>query len=149
MSSPYQCDTIKESSACIVESNIANKINEKETPKSTNKPIQLEILNFKTYEDKLNKIEKMIHENTRDINRFEILIQEKLNTHNFQCQQKQENELYNMLKKWLMKQIFICINGSEVQGVLTEINRECLTLVVLESIYIIPLQRIDFVKMNV
>jgi len=149
MSSPYQCDTTNRSNDCTVESNIENIIKETENQQSPNIPIQLEILNFKTYENKLDKIEEMIQENKRNINRFEILIQDKLKYDNCQCNKKQENQLYNMLKKWLMKQISICINGFDVQGVLTEINKECLTLVVSESIYIIPLHRIDFVKLNV
>ena len=77
------------------------------------------------------------------------MIQDKLKNDNCYCEEKQENQFYNTLKKWVMKQISICINGFDIQGVLTEISKDCLTLVVLESIYIIPLQRIDFVKLNV
>lgn len=149
MSPPYHCDSIKESDADPDELIIKSKVREKESQKSTNIPIQLEILNFKDYENKLDKIEKMIHENKREINKFEVFIRDQFKPDNCQCKEKQENQLYNMLKKWLMKQMLICINGFDVQGVLTEINKECLTLVVSESIYIIPLQRIDFVKLNV
>jgi len=149
MSYPYQCDTIKESNDYIVEPATQNKIKEKGSQKSINMPIQLEILNLKDYENKLDKIVKMIQENKKEINKFEIMIQDKLKNDNCYCEEKQENQFYNTLKKWVMKQISICINGFDIQGVLTEISKDCLTLVVLESIYIIPLQRIDFVKLNV
>ena len=139
MSHPYYQDTVKKSNTTTEEIDL----------NSPNTPIQLEILNFKNYGNKLEKIEKMIQANKNEIRELQILVQEKHKADNSMYEEEQKIQFYSMLGEWLLKQVYICVNGLNIQGVLTQISRHCLTLVASESIYIIPLNRIDFVKLNV
>ncbi|NLI59938.1 MAG: hypothetical protein GX375_00720 [Clostridiales bacterium] len=156
MSSPHAYDKKVKSNNNVHQSTIDKGSNEQGPNKLIESPTQSTLFDHKKYDDKLEKIVQMVQTNENEIRKAVLLIESLEDTCKKQgtilnSVQTQKKQFHDLLMKWLLKQVTIGVNDFHIQGVLTEISseHEYLTLVLAEYIYIIPFEKIHFIKLNV
>lgn len=106
-------------------------------------------LDIEKYEKEISMLNKKIEEHSNTLYHIKSYISDlnKLKTEN-NAEEYIAEYIYNILKDYLLKRIFIQVNGSDIQGILTEITPMYIKLIEDEYIVVVPLTKIDFVKFS-
>ena len=105
--------------------------------------------NIKKLEEKINILNQKLEQNNNTLYQLESYIIDLKNDQKTEYNTGQYNTypLYDILKDWLLKRMIMHINGSCIEGVLTEIRPDYVKLVEAEHIVVTPLSRIDLIKL--
>lgn len=130
----------------VIQTQFSNEDEGEKEQKQTN--VEDKLPTVKKLEEEINVLNKKIEKNSDILDKIEsyIVYLNKLKEENVIEQSKTE-PLYKIFEDWLLQRVIIHVNGCDIQGVLTEISHEYIKLVESEHIVVIPINKIDFIKL--
>lgn len=91
------------------------------------------------------KLESQLEQLKKAFAQLELL-QKKMLYHFLVREHEKSVSLCREWSKWLWKQVNVSIDGMELEGILTEIRTEYITLVAADNIYVIPCHKIAYIR---